>query len=382
MFCNPCKMRKLYTPSSIDVGEILAKIDKILDQINNESKHKDRTEFWKNTITALKEPKTSNALADLPMKDGKMDKDAWDKKPGDEQRKIWETLITAYEELRYFNSDALLRGKRYFLTFSAMLLLVVTVYLGLHLKALKEYTQTTLTPTDNIDILDKARLIELKLAALKEQKKLLGKPRLSVTSAPEQTPVQEMDIVGYKKEIIANLGDLKEKLHRLNLSLPFETIKLLGAASAELEADDTTIYVTYQTLLKHLTADLDSLSTAYFWTIQPWRWVELSLWATIGCLIGLLFYIAGSLGQGIFRCEDGFMFWAEILMAPIVVPVVFFLFAMTGITDFVPSENSVTVNIGVAFIFGFAIRRTIGFIDLIKKRFFPDPSPGSANPGS
>lgn len=64
------------------------------------------------------------------------------------------------------------------------------------------------------------------------------------------------------------------------------------------------------------------------------------------------------------------MCWAELLIAPIVVPVVFFLFAMTGITDFVPSQASVTVNIGVAFILGFAIRRTIGLLDIIKKRFF------------
>ena len=69
------------------------------------------------------------------------------------------------------------------------------------------------------------------------------------------------------------------------------------------------------------------------------------------------------------------MFWAELLMAPVVVPVIFFLFTLSGMAEFVPSQSSITMNIGVAFIFGFAIRRTIGILDTIKKRFFPDPTP-------
>jgi hypothetical protein len=76
------------------------------------------------------------------------------------------------------------------------------------------------------------------------------------------------------------------------------------------------------------------------------------------------------------------MLWAEVLIAPTVVLVVFFLFHFTGIKDFVPNESSLTVNMGIAFIFGFAIRRTVGLLDLVKKRFFPDPAPGSTNPGS
>lgn len=75
------------------------------------------------------------------------------------------------------------------------------------------------------------------------------------------------------------------------------------------------------------------------------------------------------------------MFVAECLIAPIAVTVVFFLFPFTDITSFVPSEASLTVNLGVAFILGFAIRRTMGLLDHIKKRFFPEPSPSGSNPG-
>jgi hypothetical protein len=60
---------------------------------------------------------------------------------------------------------------------------------------------------------------------------------------------------------------------------------------------------------------------------------------------------------------------------PVVVLVIFFLFKLTGITGISPSETALSGNIGFAFIFGFAIRRTLGLLDTIKKRIFPDPSP-------
>ena len=396
MLCNPCKIQRPYTPSSADVNELCSKVDKILGQLKEQvttcktSQHKVRIEELEANVKKLKEPKAGGQVAEIPMKDGKVDKETWDKKPEDKQREIWETLTTSYEELRCLNVDSLKQGKCYFLIFSTLLVLVIVIYLGLHLHRFKGYIHTTLTTQESVEMWDLVRLIDLKLTALKEKKKLAEKsaekpqekPKPSEQGTPGQPKTQEKEkeTDPFKAEIKTNLTDLRTRLYRL--PLPFETINLLGAVSAELEADDPTVYVTYPTLIKHLSADLESLSTAYFWTLQPWRWLELALWATMGCLVGLLFYIAGLLGQGIFRCEEGFMFWAELLITPIVVPVVFFLFAMTGITDFVPTQTSVTVNVGVAFIFGFAIRRTIGLLDILKKRFFPDPSPGSATPGS
>jgi len=371
MFSNPFKIRKPYTPSSADVDDVLSKVDKILGQLKDylDTCKRSGIDYWEPKVKALKVP--------ILMKEGKVDKETWDKKPEDEQRKTWDLLTTTHEELQCLNVDSLKQGKCYFLIFAALLALVVMIYLGLHLQGFKNYIQpnlTTLTSKNSDEIWDRVRLIDLKLAA----KKLAEKPKPSDHGATGQPTAPDKD---YKNEIKTSLTDLRSLLHLL--PLPFETFKLLGDVSAELEADDPTVYVTYPTLIKHLSVDLESLSTAYFWTLQPWRLLELVFWATMGCLVGLLFYIAGSLEQGIFRRENGFMFWAELLIAPVVVPVAFFLFGMTGVTaDFVPSEASVTVNIGVAFIFGFAIRRTVGLLDNIKKRFFPDPSTRSANPGS
>lgn len=92
-------------------------------------------------------------------------------------------------------------------------------------------------------------------------------------------------------------------------------------------------------------------------------------------LVGILFYVAGILSQGRFETENIAMFWTEIVIAPVVVVVIFFLFTLTGITGISPSETSLPGNVGFAFIFGFAIRRTLALLDNVKKRIFPEPSP-------
>jgi len=217
------------------------------------------------------------------------------------------------------------------------------------------------SPNETIKIWEQVRKVELKLGEVKAKK---GKDKLS-------------DL----KSDIEKLRGRLDKLKREPILLPFETSRLLGTLSAETEGNDPAAHQTYQEFSKKLRADLESFSTAYFWTASPWRWYELFFSALIGCLVGLLFYIAGLLSQGVFNTEEVSMFLAELFIAPIVVLVVFFLFAFTGITSFAPSEVSLTVNIGFAFILGFAVRRTIGLLDTLKKRIFPDPSPGSSSAG-
>jgi hypothetical protein len=220
----------------------------------------------------------------------------------------------------------------------------------------------SLSPNEAITIWEQVRKVELKLDEVKTKK---GKGKLS--------------------DVKPAIGELRQSMDRLQsnvnkrepIRLPFETSMLLGTLSAEVEANDPAAHQTYQEFSKKLRADLESFSTAYFWTASPWRWYELFFSALIGCLVGLLFYIAGLLSQGVFNTEEVSMFLAELFIAPIVVLVVFFLFAFTGITSFAPSEVSLTVNIGFAFILGFAVRRTIGLLDTLKKRIFPDPSPAS-----
>jgi hypothetical protein len=101
------------------------------------------------------------------------------------------------------------------------------------------------------------------------------------------------------------------------------------------------------------------------------RWVEIAWWAEIGVLVGILFHIASLLGEGGFESEDISMMWTEAAIAPVAVPVIFFVLTLTGITGVSPSETALTGNIGFAFVFGFAIRLTLGLFDTIKKRILP-----------
>jgi hypothetical protein len=65
---------------------------------------------------------------------------------------------------------------------------------------------------------------------------------------------------------------------------------------------------------------------------------------------------------------------AEIIITPPVVLIVFFLFPFTDIKTFTPSELSIYMTMGISFMLGFAIRRTVGLLDNIKRRLLPDPS--------
>jgi hypothetical protein len=217
-----------------------------------------------------------------------------------------------------------------------------------------------LSRDETMTIWKEARKVELKLGEAEAKK---GKMKLSDV----KPDVKELQSAIDKKEPV---------------TFPFETARLLGVLSAEVNTNDLSAHQTVQDFSKKLRADLESFSTPYFWTTSPWRWYELFFWALIGCLVGLLFYIAGLLSQGVFNTEEVFMFWAELFIAPIVVLVVFFLFTFTGITSFTPSETSLTVSIGFAFILGFAVRRTIGLLDTLKKRIFPEPSPEKPSPGT
>lgn len=448
-----------FSPSNSDVDELLAKIEKVLSQLTG----KVDADHWKDKLKKLKVDIGTGAHAKdkIPMKDGKVDKETWENKPKEEKLKLWESIDTAFKELRYLNRNRLICGEIYFVMFLLLLVIIVGIYhhlhtgwLGLGGKLSPKLTMN-LDPKETTPILEELRMVELKLGEVKAKKeksnmsdvkKELEKLKSTLESLKSKTPllslrtsrlfgaffaeVEAEDPTAYQtyqaflnrlegdlksisrsdtmtiwkqaRKVELKLGEVEGKKGKTKLSdvksdikelqskidkrepvtFPFETTRLLGTLSAEVEANDLAVHQTVQEFSKKLRADLESFSTPYFWTTSPWRWYELFFWALIGCLVGLLFYIAGLLSQGIFNTEEVSMFWAELFIAPIVVLVVFFLFAFTGITSFTPSEASLTVSIGFAFILGFAVRRTIGLLDTLKKRIFPEPSPEKPSPGA
>ena len=179
---------------------------------------------------------------------------------------------------------------------------------------------------------------------------------------------------GTLKEIV---GNIRTEIFRNDLSsgIPYGILGLLGEVEADIDSEKVATTKSPQRLRKELEPALESLRARYFWTGVPGRWIEIAWWAEFGTLVGLLFYIAGCLGAGFFNREEGSMFFTEILITPWVVTVVFFLIDFTGMTSLKPNESSIFTTLGFSFILGFSIRRTVGLLDLIKKKILPHPSP-------
>jgi len=159
--------------------------------------------------------------------------------------------------------------------------------------------------------------------------------------------------------------------------LSFEVLALWADVKASIAGEKVTTPEVFDRLKKALDPEIESIRTRYFWTGVPGRWFEIAWWAEFGTLVGLLFYLAGCLEMGFFKSEESSMIVTELVITPLVVCVVFFLFNLTGITHFDPGEATIMTTVGFAFILGFAIRRTVGLLDIIKKRFLPDPSPAA-----
>lgn len=157
-------------------------------------------------------------------------------------------------------------------------------------------------------------------------------------------------------------------------ALSFRTIKLLGTLEGDLKQQDADAgKAALRALEASVTEDLEDPPAHYLWTTGAKKWIEIAFWAFFGVLVGLMYYVSTRLKQGLFDRQDISTMTTEALVAPVVACVIFFLFSKTGITEISPSGESVLVVLGVAFILGYAIRRTIGILDNLKKRILPEP---------
>jgi len=342
--------------------EIAGHVDKISSLL---SKLKEKAECVKTGLSERLKPiqdKYDDTKKKVPFKDGNVDADAWQGKPEPERKEIGETLRCLFKELTCLNAEELCVGKFYFFIFFFLLLIASVVYVKLH----KPSPPTVVKPALISGVAKQVRDIELDIAALKKAKNEAGN---------KKTPDLEKKIDGLKKQVEGRIKELRAKVDGLDLS--FESLRLLGVAESEGERGEITETDSLENLKKVLLPELESLREVFLWNDRRGRWYEIAWWAEIGVLVGILFYIAGCLGRGSFSRQEIAMFWTEALIAPVVVLIIFFLFVLTGITGISPATTSIQGNVGFAFIFGFAIRRTLGLLDIIKKRIFPDPSPTS-----
>ena len=197
-------------------------------------------------------------------------------------------------------------------------------------------------------------------------------------SAESEGTAKDSKMITGQKLFEDSFNKLKNTLTKEPLSskLSFKLKKTLGALEGEISVNKIKKEKLKETLIelkKIVEVEIESLTTQFFWVNTPGKWYEITFWSLFGVLVGILYFIAGSLRKGILNISDITMMVAEIIITPPVVLIVFFLFPFTDIKTFTPSELSIYMTMGISFILGFAIRRTVGLLDNIKRRLLPDP---------
>jgi hypothetical protein len=293
---------------------------------------------------------------------GKVDANQWTALPESDRRQLAATADQLFDELKCLTSAERRIGRIYFVTFAVLLIVTATVYVGLHRNQWKKRTQSA-------DVVTNSRIVTATSA--------LTLVENEASTQRAKKPVKDMTEAERKdatSALASKATELRTAVEKFDLS--FNTLQLLGTVVADAQSGALLDNADSVAKLRgSLLADLESLRSGFFWSDRVGRWVEIAWWAEIGVLVGILFYVAGVLGQGRFETEEIAMLWTETLIAPVVVLVIFFLFTLTGITGISPSEAALTGSVGFAFMFGFAIRRTLGLLDTIKKRIFPEPTP-------
>jgi hypothetical protein len=273
-------------------------------------------------------------------------KAAWDAKSEADQLEIESPLEDLFEELRYLNQEELRLGRGYFFVFFGLLIILLIIYGSLHVWQRWE-------SMDNLKIINAAkhlRTIEINIKRAKANGKF---------------PTEDL------KHAADAVRELRETTKTFTLSTT--VWQLLGAVEGEVGMNEIPETDTPK-LTKAVLAELDSVTSTFLWNDQRKRWLEIAWWAEFGTLVGILFYIAGTFSEGWFSTAKTAMFWTEIVIAPLVVLAIFFLFSFSGITAISLQETSISGSAGFAFILGFSIRRTLGLLDTIKKRLLPDPA--------
>lgn len=376
---------RLTTPSAEAMKALLDKTDTLRKELPLD---KDSEEYARPRLLQI-DTELAQLKAEakrVPQPDEKEWPGAWQGLPPEKRRELAARADRAFDDLRALTFPERRRGQWHFVGFAALLTIVMVAYMWKHggaaaagsggdarveapavLTALEAQrppagwperarSMDGLTDARIVTAATTLRLVELEASAQRDRKPADDAARSKATAA-----------------IRSRVAELAKALAGAELS--FNTLQLL--ANVQAEAEHGTLLDSSDAVAKLrpvLLADLESARPGLFWADRVRRWFEIAWWAEIGVLVGILFYIAGLLSEGRFDSEDLTMMWTEVLIAPVVVPVIFFLLSLTGI-GVNPSETAMTGNIGFAFVFGFAIRRTLGLLDTIKKRIFPDPTP-------
>lgn len=341
------------TPSAESAEQLVAKLDELQHYLDKHRKlpadRRARLKLIERQLTDIK--------TEIAFKNGRVDGDEWADKAKDDRQRIMATLDGLLAELADLNLDELHVGRQCFGGALAIFAFLLLAYFLLH---------TVLRPA--AISADTFTIANAQLQSINQEIRGLIKAKADAqngTLAPAAFDKVNGAVNAFR--------DTAVKLGLSNTALQLLAKTQVEAARGEITETDT-----FANLSTTAAEELASLRS-FLWSDPWWRWAEIAFWAELGTLVGILFYISGSLSEGHFAREEITMFLTEILSAPIVIVAIFFLFNLTGITGISPNQSSITEIVGLAFIFGFAIRRTLGLLDNVKKRLFPEPAPATAS---
>lgn len=339
------------SPTAEETDNMLKDCERIVNRLESvKQEDESLSEMLNSAKDNLKKLKSA-----MKFKDDSLDKEDWDKKQEKEKIDIYMKLNNTFRDLKTLNRKEIKCGIAIFFLASVLFAFIIYVYLAEHGKySAKSGPEQKVSSLVIVDIESIFIIMEDRMELFNQGKEKLKKEeKISFREQFEKL-----------KSIIT-----KDPLEQ---RLSFKVKKALGTLEGEI-AMRKVKKETLNECRKLLEAEIESLSTKYFWTDAPRKWLEIVFWSLFGIMVGILYHIAGSLGSGIFNTSEITMMATEIIITPPVVVIVFFLFPLTGITNFNPTETSILTTLGISFILGFSIRRTVGLLDNIKKRLLPDP---------
>jgi hypothetical protein len=128
-----------------------------------------------------------------------------------------------------------------------------------------------------------------------------------------------------------------------------------------------------------------SKSDNFFWIGGFWKWLEIIFAGEIGVLVGIVVWVSTQYKARKYTKEMYEEEWrwyvTEVAVGPVVVVVAFLLLdiimssLIAGVTEN-QIRTSIYLTVGVSFVLGFFVRRTLGILDVIKNKL-PIPSSGN-----
>lgn len=337
------------------VNDLIAKISGLLDHVQQLTRG--RLASQADLVESIGE-EFSQLRTKVTGPHGQVDPTSWKARPESERREDGIALRSVFLKLRCLNQDELWSGKCHFVIFTVILVSLSTAYIVLHWGLRSE----TVNADTVIDTGNHLHTVVLDISGLR-----------GINSGRDSEGTLDSE---HLAKVSAALKTLRETANKFELSTG--VLQLLGRLEASVEHREVKEAEKLALdLSRKLSGEVECSRSGFLWCDRTGQWVEIALWAELGTLVGLVFYIAGSLSKGRFEVAETAMLWTEAAIAPLVVLAIFFLFGLIGFTELSPLETSVTQKAGLAFILGFTIRRTLGLLDIVKKRIFPDPSPAS-----